>query len=135
MKRLRYWLFNGLAAISLVLFLALVVDTMLPRPQRPIVSLPPSTMTATYANGVWTYTSYSYAYSNARPFVHLFGRRIPRLLAFFLTAVAPVNWIALRFLERAAARRAPGLCRNCGYDLRATPDRCPECGKIAEKAI
>ena len=52
--------------------------------------------------------------------------RLPYWLPALLTAVSPVVWFWRR--QKAKHRQKPGLCRVCGYDLRASPERCPECG-------
>ena len=48
---------------------------------------------------------------------------------FLLLAVVAVRWF---FRDKNRAR--DGYCINCGYDLRATPGRCPECGTEAGTA-
>jgi hypothetical protein len=52
------------------------------------------------------------------------------------TLTLPILWIAslVATCTRADRRRRRQLCTECGYDLRATPERCPECGAIPEKA-
>jgi hypothetical protein len=49
-------------------------------------------------------------------------------------AVLPVGWLLMRWRSGVNERRRirQGVCRVCGYDLRATPDRCPECGTVAK---
>jgi hypothetical protein len=54
---------------------------------------------------------------------------LPYWAPLFAGAVLPLIVLrraAREHRRRRAARR--GICPTCGYDLRATPDRCPECG-------
>jgi hypothetical protein len=59
--------------------------------------------------------------------------RIPWWPIILLTGILPVKSLA-GFVTRARPHRR-GYCRNCGYDLRATPDRCPECGLATKRRM
>ena len=52
---------------------------------------------------------------------------MPHWFVALAFSVPPGIAVARRVRRR---RRPPGLCSACGYDLRATPGRCPECGRV-----
>lgn len=66
-----------------------------------------------------------------------FGERtvayaVPHWLVALVLAI-PVAWLFNAWRRRVRAERmASGQCVACGYDLRATPDRCPECGQVPQ---
>ena len=57
-----------------------------------------------------------------RPFARVI---IPHWMLATAAGVLPTCWMIRRY---RGLRFGSGRCRRCGYDLRATPDRCPECG-------
>jgi len=52
-------------------------------------------------------------------------------IPFWILALAFASMLMLCYLpsRRRRKRKKLGLCLKCGYDLRASKDRCPECGE------
>jgi hypothetical protein len=58
---------------------------------------------------------------------------VPLWLALVVFAVLPVAWVFSWFRGRSRGRE--GLCAVCGYDLRASSGRCPECGNVIDQLV
>jgi hypothetical protein len=173
MKRFHRWLFNGAAAISLLLCLATILLWIIsyfshialnwadhsisydlgcsrgemstsrvhwasPVPAAnagwSLALLKPASLLDSYEKltgiiGQFRFRFFGFAFfSLHRPAV-MDGPKFfwPCWVLVLLTAMPPAIWI------RKHRPPKPGLCPVCGYDLRATPNQCPECGAIPPK--
>jgi hypothetical protein len=62
------------------------------------------------------------------------GVQVPLWALTIVVGLLPAGTLRATWRRRREARRSQaGLCPACGYDLRATPERCPECGTIAAR--
>jgi hypothetical protein len=129
MSAVKRRVFNALAAVSLVLCVQSVVGWLLalfvyhdqvffPFRGRPFYQL---FIEVTYRGDIWI--------------GHWPARQVLVRSSYvsFGTMVLPLIKVAERDWNRLRERRwrralLARLCPQCGYDLRATPDRCPECG-------
>jgi hypothetical protein len=55
--------------------------------------------------------------------------RMPLWFVVLAFSVVPTRWVIRRRRQRVPA----GHCQTCGYDLRETPQRCPECGMPSDR--
>ena len=134
MKRFCGWLFNRLALGSLVMFTAsaiyflvilrlesqprgIQIETTIPSDADEILVINFSSVEH------WEYTPWDnkWYFMSGGPVITC------------ALAVLPLAWVGRVWLNKLRAPVWTAECMNCGYDLRATPDRCPECGTIPPK--
>jgi hypothetical protein len=52
----------------------------------------------------------------------------PAWFVVLVFALPGARWVVIQLRQRRA--KPAGFCASCGYDMRATPERCPECGTV-----
>ena len=58
---------------------------------------------------------------------------VPTWFALSVTLAPSVAWLVKQ--GRSRSRQTPGHCPACGYDMRANPARCSECGREATTCV
>jgi hypothetical protein len=98
----------------------------------------------------WQHLGFNYHYDTNFEYSNIDGQKHPIIRGKRVDLSVPywaawVMWLPLLYApiiwkrqirERVRRNRIRhGLCPDCRYDMRATPDRCPECGAIPQQSM
>lgn len=103
-----------------------------PSADLPAVANPGTGLPQRHFAGIWhEWRDWPVSYGVDR--VDCWG--IPLAWLAGVTAVLPgIGAVVFLTKRRRRGRVKRGLCPVCGYDVRATPTRCPECGTVLARA-
>ena len=66
----------------------------------------------------------------------MWNAHAPAWVPFAVMLMPASAWVLIYFRRKRRRdkwRKAGTVCVTCGYDLRATPNRCPECGRLVRR--
>jgi hypothetical protein len=82
--------------------------------------------------GIWEWLGFRSARQRRPPEFLSWSVGLPTPLLILLFSMIPFLWYKRK---RHSRRQQHGQCVACGYDLRATPKRCPECGTLVPRTL
>jgi hypothetical protein len=114
-------------------------DTAAPKPSRPWKRLSydaggasPSSIRTTFGNGTYQLLGIQFRHETLWQHEGKVGVTWTAVVPYWLVALAtglwPVVWVRRSGQVRRQQQLQERVCPTCGYDLRASTDRCPECG-------
>ena len=138
MKRFRRWLLNGIAAFALLLSVCTIpiwIGTYSSPWYKNVEWARKGLNGGIIVEGAWLWHLESYRGGlDILPDASFYEWQISYWKVVLLWVLIAAISVLPRYRQFFVGKRAmTGLCRKCGYDLRATPDRCPECGTVPAK--
>ena len=81
----------------------------------------------------WSFAGFAHISSGGTSSARQTTTTVPLYFPTLLFSLYPA--LRLRSHLRRRHRSTHNLCQSCGYDLRASPEKCPECGAVPASSV